>query len=313
MSLVTDALGHHRSDRSHATAVIDVWDVAETGASRPAGPMPGSSWTAGSRSARSHGSETVPTVLADYRTDTDTVFAFDVAGSQGFVCTGDAAAMPRYERSAPLLPVLHWLLARHGVQVVHGGAVVHKGRAALVVGPGGAGKSTTCLSAIGSELGCLADDYCALEPVDGGWVVHGISAIAKVEPQGLRLLPALGGLVDPVDLAGRTEAHDEKLLVHLRRGARPLPRRAQLAAVVVPDLAGAARRSVPSLERIPPAVAFRALAPSTLSQLPGAGAGAAKVIARALADTPAFRLEPTSDPTRLPEVIAALLDGSAWR
>jgi hypothetical protein len=293
--VVLPALGHHArdADRESVDLVVDLWDGVETGVRRPA-------YTAGGEA----GGVEPPAVLAEYRTDTDTVFVLDTATKRAYVCVGDASRLPSYERSSPLLPLLHWALARHGVQVVHGGAVAVDGSAVLVAGPGGTGKSTTCLSVIGSSAVYLADDYCALVPTSRGVAVSGLSAIGKIGWEGPDRLETLG----PRVLAPGHGAAD-KALIDVSDIVRLSHRRPmRLAAVVVPDLAGVATRRRPEFERIQAAAALRALAPTTLAQLPGAGPGALRAIAEAVRSVPSFRLWLAGDVTTIPDAIVALIE-----
>lgn len=63
------------------------------------------------------------------------------------------------------------LLYQRGGMALHGAAVALDGRAHLLLGPSGRGKST--LSAALCTLGCalLCDDVARVEPADGGWTV----------------------------------------------------------------------------------------------------------------------------------------------
>jgi hypothetical protein len=65
-------------------------------------------------------------------------------------------------------------LAQHGRQVVHADAIAPDGRAVLVLGGTGAGKSTLALCALRREWRVLADDLVALQLRDGEPYVAGI-------------------------------------------------------------------------------------------------------------------------------------------
>ena len=105
----------------------------------------------------------------------------------GIELWGSSAGLGSAEsRSHPAATALSNLLARHGRQTLHVGAVEVGGNAALIVGPPGAGKSTTALAAALRGAGFIGDDACALDDVrhwtDGAPDVHALFASAKLWP-----------------------------------------------------------------------------------------------------------------------------------
>jgi hypothetical protein len=105
----------------------------------------------------------------------------------GIELWGSSAGLGSAEcRSHPAATALSNLLARHGRQTLHVGAVEIGGNAALIVGPPGAGKSTTALAAAVRGAGFIGDDACALDDVrhwtDGAPDVHALFASAKLWP-----------------------------------------------------------------------------------------------------------------------------------
>ena len=127
----------------------------------------------------------------------------------------------------------------------HGAAVAEGGRAALLLGPGGAGKTTTALAAWNAGMDYLGDDYVLVRV---GPHVTGARAYAtaKADARTATLLPSV------VDLGAR-EYHrgdDDKTVLQLA-GARGLDViEARVVAVVVPRVAPRAR-----LEAIEPGAA----------------------------------------------------------
>jgi hypothetical protein len=105
----------------------------------------------------------------------------------GIELWGSSAGLGSAEsRSHPAATALSNLLARHGRQTLHVGAVELSGNAALIVGSPGAGKSTTALAAALRGAGFIGDDACALDDVrhwtDGAPDVHALFASAKLWP-----------------------------------------------------------------------------------------------------------------------------------
>ncbi|MBV9952955.1 MAG: hypothetical protein JO291_13455 [Acidimicrobiia bacterium] len=105
----------------------------------------------------------------------------------GIELWGSTAGLGSAEsRSHPAATALSNLLARDGRQTLHVGAVEIDGNAALIVGPPGAGKSTTALAAAVCGAGFIGDDACALDDLqhwtDGAPTVHALFASAKLWP-----------------------------------------------------------------------------------------------------------------------------------
>ncbi len=87
--------------------------------------------------------------------------------------------------------IASWL-ASSTMQCVHGAAVALEGRAVLLVGVGGRGKSTTALACAQRGFTFLGDDLCIVESTTGGAYVHGIYATAKLNPDSRQRLDAGG-------------------------------------------------------------------------------------------------------------------------
>jgi hypothetical protein len=170
----------------------------------------------------------------------------------------------------------------------------------LVVGAGGAGKSTTALSCLASGLGVLGEDYCLLGPGEPP-VVHTLYSSAKASRDTLERLPFLAPLV-----ANPDRPPSEKALCFLAEHTpEALVDRAPLHAVVIPRIA--ARRET-TLSPARPGAALAALAPSTLTQLRGAGDAALARLARAVRSVPCHHLHVGSDPAAIGAACRSLLD-----
>ena len=164
---------------------------------------------------------------------------------------------------------------------VHAGAVTHAGRAALLVGPSTAGKSTLCYACVRAGFGLLAEDvvYVSLRNEmrlwGNPWRIH-------LLPDAPRLFPELSGLPARIQANGK-----RKLTVDLTAlGADRMRCHAQSAVVcLVRRHAGRAS----ALSPIDPAVAVAALSQDLESGFDlHARAGA---VAAALAAGGAYRLD----------------------
>jgi hypothetical protein len=286
-----------------ATFTVCVWDSASTGV-----PMPPPPWPLDAYAARGdiRGQDT-GRFQAAYQFTPAGVGVLSLLGREqalGMYWLNDARHLPDYESGAPLRNLLHWWMAGAGYQFVHAGAVgAAPGSGAeggvLLAGRGGSGKSTTALACLEAGLRYLADDYCLLA-ADPAPEALSLYNSAKVRPDGLLRFPQLAPLVDAHDYLGV-----EKAIVFLHRHfPQRLVTRFLLRAVLIPRITG---RLATTLTPASPAAALKALAPSTLFQLSGAGPAAFQHLAGILRQIPCYYLEAGTDLAQIPGTIAALL------
>ena len=216
----------------------------------------------------------------------------------------DLDALPPWERISPLRSAARWWAAHQGGAMVHAGAVGDGERCVLLVGAGGAGKSTSTLACLGSGLQVLGDDYCLLQSPGAptaaptkGPIAYGMYRYAKLDERSLALLPAMRERV--IGLAWRG-----KWLVDLGiTEANAL----SVAAVceVVQDPSSPTR--VEPLSRME---ALRALAPSTLFQQRLWERETWEALTATIRFVPTFRLL-VNDPLDVPDQVRQLLARTA--
>lgn len=243
----------------------------------PASPFPPSAFGAKGEIAI----DTRPGLAAVFNFDGPVLSVFDRESERGWAWYAGVDSLPIAELAAPLLRPLRWGLARRGVEVVHAAAVAAGGGALLIAGRGGAGKSTLAMAALAEGFELLGEDYVAIEatPIP---LVHALFASAKLDAGSLARLPPLDSP------ASAPREADGKVLIDLTaRFADRLPATRPLTAIVLPRLTGADRPP----RRIGPAAALRALAPSTLFQLPGSDARAFAALAALVRVLPAFEID----------------------
>jgi hypothetical protein len=168
----------------------------------------------------------------------------------------------------------------------------------LLVAKGGSGKSTTALACLAHGLSYVGDDYCLvrLDPP----FAHSLYCSAKLRDDSVRRLPHLRAAAAP-DL----RRDDEKAVFVLdrARGARIVPG-LPLRAILLPRVTHA------EPTRLRPAgarEALQALAPSTMSQLPGADARSVAIMTALVRQLPCYHLDLGPELSGIPPVIARLL------
>jgi hypothetical protein len=188
-------------------------------------------------------------------------------------------------------------LAARGITVVHAGAVVHDGRAAIVAGRSGRGKTTLVLGLVARGLGLLSDELALVGPQGSEILPYRRSAhVRRGTPE---LVPALGFLHarERPALGGGVEwAVTPAELARVLSGGLAGP--APLAHVLLLDGEPEPRRA-PVLTPVPPALAAVELLRGTPSAATDAGRALRRlgrlVEGTACARLGAGALEPTLD------------------
>lgn len=299
-------LEHVRTDDGPADATIHCFDSTSSG--EPVSPLveilldridhDWHAWLTPRHEIRGIGDDRVPTTFEPWA---GILSAYDRDRRTGVWWIRDVDRIPSHERAAPLRSVLAWALADLGLQSVHAAAVGRPDGGVLLAGPGGSGKSSTALACLAAGLGHLSDDYCLIS-TSGPPCAHSLFAVAKLDgPADLERLPTFAPSV-----TNPTRAGSEKLVVDVRRdfGDRILtsfPVRAVVVPRIAPDPSS-------RIEPVAPAAALRALGPTTLLQLPGAGTGALRAMGDLVRSVPCFELHLGRDTSVVPGLIEALLD-----
>jgi hypothetical protein len=199
-----------------------------------------------------------------------------------------SATTPRwYQRASPLKELLHSWAATVGLRFVHAAAVGTERGGVLLTGSSGAGKSTTSLACRVGGLGFAGDDYVLVDPDE--LRVHSVYRTARLGWDTAERFPGL--------LEADNAPPDEKALGFLDGVVRGFP----LRAVLVPAVGDGRRTRV---ERISPARALLALAPSTVLQIAGGQADALRAARRLLEAVPAYRLDLGTDLDEVADVVA---------
>jgi hypothetical protein len=305
--LLLAALDHARDDdpSGEADVTFDVFDTRTSGVHPPRFP-----WTprdVGARGEIAGGDGDVRALfhgdLLAPEHDFRAVSVFSRRRAHGALWVLSPDRVPWWERAAPLRTLLHWSLADPPRRLlVHAAAVGGASRGALLIGAGGSGKSTTAVACVEAGMRAAGDDYVLLDAVAS--VAHPLYGTAKLAPRSLALVP---GVATAVRHDGGCDA--EKLVVDLAgrwpaRMARPV----SVDALVIPRIV---QRGRTRLVRGSGADALRALAPTTIFQLPGDNRALLGVLAELARRLPAYVLELGGPPSEAVAELDRLLDAQA--
>jgi hypothetical protein len=291
------ALTHRRTSAGDVSLTVCVGSGAAP-APLPSVTSAGAWWSRGRPGAGGPEDDGDREIRALHVGTTGALSVLDVHRRRAVFWAPDPAAVASSDGGAPLLHLLTWWLGRHGRYPVHAGAVGTPAGGVLLIGKGGAGKSTTALACLDSTLLHAGDDYVLLSETPTPFV-HGLYQSAKLHADQLWRLPRVA--------AGASAGDPGKVLLFLdRRYPHKLTSGFALRAVLMPRVTGL------SDTRLVPATAVQtldALIPSSVVELPGLGRDAVRAIVRIVRSVPSYVLEAGTDLTQIPPVIARLLDG----
>ncbi len=302
VSLLTGALAHLQvPSNSHPDAVFHIWDGEPTDDALlppPCSPgcftSRGDIWTMAS-----------PRFKSAYIWGERAFNLFDTATATGLYWTQGADSMPYWTKASPLRCLFHWWAETIGCQLVHGAAVGSQGRAALISGNGGTGKSTTALSCLRKGLSYIGDDYVVVK-LGASPRVYSLYCTAKLDWDQMARFPEFADLTDSPH--GR---EGDKAVIYLypqMQGqlARSLP----LKTILTPRFSS---RPQTELEPVSPVDLHRAVAFTTMCQLPHASHHTHQYLGRLVEGLPGLRLALGSDLDVATDVIAGLLTTSGSR
>jgi hypothetical protein len=229
----------------------------------------------------------------------DILSAIDISQGAGFYWTPDAANLPYWESGSPFRQIFHWWCNSIGLQQMHAAGVGNDLGGVLVVGKGGAGKSTIALSCLCDGMLYLGDDYTVggVGPPE----IFSLYSSAKLHFDQLATFPTLRELVWNADT-------DEKALLFAGKefGDRIVDR-LPLRAIIVPSAQPGGKSPI---QPISSSEALRALAPSTIGQLPGSQGDTFRALAEVTTSVPAFRLSVWDKTSLIPSLVANVLAGA---
>ncbi len=296
ISRLLPALSHAEAPQIATPALtVCAWDGASTGVA-----LPRLSWEGASLSRRGEvqGFNDRRIRIAFDRAS-DLLSCFDADRRLALFCTPSADSVPMHETATPLTAILSWWLRSRGLEFVHAGAVSWAGRAALLTGDSGAGKTTSALACLASSLGYLGDDTCAVE-AGRAPRVFGLYNTAKLTPDCVERLPHLR---EAVSNPGRLDR--EKAVVFLGEGQRArLERSCPVEAIVLPRVTA---RVTPVLRPASPSAAARALGLGSALRFAGVDEDGLRNLVRLCHTVPCYELQLGSDLARVPELIRRLL------
>lgn len=205
--------------------------------------------------------------------------------------------------TAPLRNELVWVASLESDCVMHAAAVGVGGRGVLVLGRGGAGKSTLTVCALAAGWDACGDDYVWVERRPSGYTAHRLYRSVKLDPAGpgARMLGSESRYRKISRDAGRTG-----YLLH-EPGPLRLADRLELVGLVVLDPTG----SGGDVRRATAREVLVASGISTVSQQHQGQSAALRFVAELGRSLPGFAIPALAEPERMRQQLAAVLDSCA--
>jgi hypothetical protein len=222
---------------------------------------------------------------------------FDPVTGRGVMLVRTAADLPPWTAGAPFAMLLHLAFAWRGWRLLHAAALGLGTAGALLVGPGGAGKSGSTVAGIVHGLVTTGDDYLLVQSPEApvAWPVY---RVLKQDPVGLSRAGRDGLARRAVNWNGKVELDLEAEF------PTALTDWLALKLILMPTVARVRRTEVHSA---PPTEAFSAVAVSMLAQLPGARLAGFSFLTRLTRSLPAYHLRLSADPEEIAATIRRLL------
>lgn len=233
--------------------------------------------------------------------DTGAVSSLNHPRNLGLYWISAGAALPAYERAAPLKIILHAWLARRGLPMIHAGAIGTATGAALITGKTGSGKSTASLACLSDGLAYISDDRCLLSLSGSQPVAHCIYNSAKLHTDHITRFPHL-----LPHISNPHETAPEKSLVYVQQFApRRLPGPLPVKAIL---LARVAHRPETSLAPVGAMAVLRELAISTLVYQPAAAHAELHAMAELVRRVPCYQINLGYNLETIPSVVASVIE-----
>jgi hypothetical protein len=238
-------------------------------------------------------------VRCGFDVHTGSLIVQDGAANASYVWYSDLAALPAWAQASPFRIALSWLANSHGMQIVHGAAVAIAGRAALLFGEGGAGKSTTALACALSGMAYLGDDYCVAEPSSRR--VHLLYKTAKLFSPSLRILPHVRPWLMNAERLGQ-----EKGVIFLNSSQIAFSPSAEIAAILLPRVTG---HATATLRKASSRDALHAVLPSTVRGMMGGTTATASLLMKLANSAPVYHLDLGTEIESVVDAVSSALEG----
>ncbi len=231
-------------------------------------------------------------------------FIIDRSGSEVWATWPDTLTLE--DMATYLLgPIFGFLLRLRGGACLHASAIAIDGKAVALLGPAGAGKSTTAAALARLGYSVLSEDVVALCEQGGDYLAQPGYPLIRLWPDSVQ---ALYGASDALPLL--TPNWDKRYLGLTKNGSRFQPEPLPLVAIYFLN-ERSDEASAPFVEAIPPREGLITMVANTYTNFlldQDMRAREFDLLGRLLSTVPFRRVTPHADPARLPELCRAIIE-----
>jgi hypothetical protein len=293
---IVPAFSHLESSgrQDEADLTVFIWDRTSTGIAIPTCPW---SWESGIRRSLVHSDERF---RITFQVESQVSCMIDLSKNVAICYMPEATSIPVWERAAPLRLIFHSWMSEHGIEMIHAGAVAIAGKAVLLTGKGGAGKSTSTMACLAHDPSFMyiGDDYCLFNQ-DVQPKVFSLYNSLKLGEYSLHRFPVLlSGTSYPDEISGKTSCFLSQYY------PERMAQSAEISAVLVPRVTG---RIETEIRPASPIESLKALSPSSIFLFPENRPAAFTRMAELVKRIPCYWLEAGTDMKNIPVIIADLI------
>lgn len=233
----------------------------------------------------------------------DILVLWDKQQNRGLYWVEKADTIPYYEKGYPLSVLMNWWLSSLGCPMVHAACIGNESGSVLLTARGGSGKSTTTLNCVQSGMRIVGDDYAAID-LQGGRAHSLYNTIKLKTLADVQRFPGLDKQVCNLDRVGDGQDQEKAMVFLHQHYPQGLIDSMPLRAILVPRIVD---RSETTIVPASAAEAFKALAPSTVFQLPGNAHDTFRTLAQVTRKWPTYEIQLGSDFGLIPSAIENFL------
>lgn len=237
---------------------------------------------------------------AFYRQDQYSLTMMDKQSKHIIWALDDCRRIKSHVNNAPLLRIFQMWAVEHGATMLHSAAVAQDNEAVLFVGQGGSGKSTTAMACLRDGFKFLGEDYCLVHTSPP--CVESVYNIAKLAEWSTQHFP---DFLEHTRYPAGTVT--EKTVLSLYPGFQEqIIDTCRLTAIVIPQVA---YKQDTTWQITSPALALKALAPSTVFQMIHASSQAHfQSMVKLVRSLPTYRLMLGMDIDGISPAVSQILD-----
>lgn len=199
----------------------------------------------------------------------------------------------------PFRTIFQWFLGGLGHQIVHAAGVGFERGGVIITGKGGAGKSSSAVACLNSDLGYAGDENVVVS-IQEPLMVHSLYNSTNLDEKGISLMPFIQDSNVPIQ-----EDRIEKSLFYLHEHFKhKLIKSYPLKAIVVSNVLG---NGVSTLKPVSGARALTALAPTSIFQIPENHKAAFFRMSKIVKQVPCYQLNIGSALDDVPVLLSDLL------